>query len=231
MAGNKIGFNTKRTMIDKANSRVVLSVAVAGFMVVFSFFACKALNSQRSYQSRVIQKKEKAVDQLTKNQQTVDKLKGTYQVFVGTSTNIIGGNPSGKGDKDGDNGKIILDALPSVYDYPALITSIEKLAKSQSIPLKSIDGQDDEIAQSGKDSKNKQPIEMPFKMTVELKNYNTVKTFLDATQRSIKPIKIKKLELSGAGNGQGGETVNADIEAVTFYQKAKGLDITKEVVK
>ena len=68
--------------------------------------------------------KEKAHQQLDKNLKAFDSLVVSYKSFEGKSTNVIGGNASGTGDNDGKNSKIILDALPSSSDFPALTSSI-----------------------------------------------------------------------------------------------------------
>ena len=74
--------------------------------------ASRALWSQRGYQSRVISEKEKAVSQLESNIAATNQLAISYNAFVSTPDNVIGGNPNGTGDRDGNNAKIVLDALP-----------------------------------------------------------------------------------------------------------------------
>ena len=215
----------KHALIDKANSRMVAVVAIGAFLIVFSLIASKALWSQRAYKSKVIAKKEAAVKQLEENKQAVDQLKVSYATFNGTSDNIIGGNPSGTGDKDGDNSKIVLDALPSKYDFPAFITSVEKLLATRQFALKSIGGTDDEVAQGG--TKATAPVEIPFQFTSSVGSFAKFKDFLGTTEQSIRPIKIKKLNIAG---GQSAD-LQFSIDAVSYYQAAKGLTITKEVVK
>src|SRR5574338_279847 len=116
MAQN-LHISTKRILIDKANSTIVLAVGIAAFLTVFSMVSSKALLSRRAYQSKVIELQEKARDQLNAN----------YQAFVDRPENIIQGSSTGKGERDGDNAKIVLDALPSVYDFPGLTSSLEKI--------------------------------------------------------------------------------------------------------
>src|SRR5689334_3056449 len=96
---------SKKLQINKANSVMITAVAITSFIVVFSLVASKALLSQRGYQARVITKKEKARDQLKQNVTESEKLIASYKSFVSTSQNIIGGNPNGTGDKDGDSAK------------------------------------------------------------------------------------------------------------------------------
>src|SRR5258708_5718319 len=108
--------STKRVQINKATATIVGVIAAASFVTVFSLIASRALLGQRAYQSRVIAAKEQAKKQLQDNLSAVSALQTQYKAFVGTNENILGGNPNGSGEKDGDNARIILDALPSKYD-------------------------------------------------------------------------------------------------------------------
>lgn len=217
--------HTKRALIDKANSSMVISVALAAFLVMFTVVAGRALWSQRSYQARVIGEKEKAVTQLEENIQSVEKLEVSYKEFVNTPDNVLGGNPSGTGDRDGNNAKIVLDALPSKYDFPAFITSLEKLLRTKNFQLKSIGGNDDEASQANSTSKD--PVEIPFEIETTAANYNNLQEFLVSLEQSIRPLKTKSLSISGGGN----EQISVQIEGVSYFQAGRGLTIEEKVVK
>lgn len=215
----------KRSQIDKANVYMVVAIGVAVFVFVFSAVAVKALWSRQSYQNKVIEKREKARDQLKENIKAAATLTESYKRFVANTPNVIGGNPVGTGERDGDNAKITLDALPSVYDFPALTSSVEKLAAAEVLDILSIDGVDDEINQKESVS-NPQVVEMPFSVSVN-GQYRNLGNLILQFERSIRPFKISELVFTGAENG----TVNLSIEAKSFYQPSKSLDIRKEVVK
>lgn len=224
-AKNAMG-SMKRVMIDKANARLVAVVSIAAFAAVFSLVAAKTLWSQAAYQGRVITAKQAALTQLEANSKAMDQLKPSYDAFVGTSTNAIGGNSLGSGPKDGDNAKIILDALPSKYDFPALATNIETIVNDQSVQLTSISGVDDEIAQSSNvDSPNPQAVEMPFQLSVTA-DYTKVQSLVGALEHSIRPIKIQTMSIAGTQ-----DKISMTISATTYYQPAKSLKIRSEVVK
>ncbi len=217
---------TKRALISKANSTIVMSTGIAAFLVVFCLIATKTLISEASYQSHVISEKKKALSTLKSDLSARDSLVAAYKSFVNTPQNIIGGNPAGTGDKDGDNAKIVLDALPSKYDFPALATSLEKLVNSEGLTVQSISGTDEEITQAANQSSaNPQPVQMPFEVQVA-GSYDAVKSFVNDLERSIRPFQVQKVELSGQ---QGSMT--ATIDAQTFYQPEKSLNIKTEVVK
>lgn len=218
--------STKRLLIDKANARIVLFVSVAAFVVIFSLVATKTLISQAAYQNRVIGAKKAAVKQLTGDIASLDKLRTSYNAFNGTVQNVLGGNPQGTGAQDGSNAQIVIDALPSSYDFPGLTTSLESLLATQKVQITSISGTDDEVAQSAKQSSGSPaPVAMPFQVVVS-GSYGDVQNVIGAFEHSIRPIQVKTMDISGS-NGK----LTLTISAETYYQPAKSLGITKTVVK
>lgn len=223
----KLDLTTKRVQINKANLTVVVTVSIAAFVTIFSLVAVKTLWTQRSYQSRVITARETARDQLKENIDAADKLTASYKTFVGASVNVIGGNAAGNGERDGDNARIILDALPSKYDFPALATSLEKLTNGQGLAIESIVGIDDELNQSATaESPTPQPIEMPYKLSVK-GDYASAQKLIGVFERSIRPFVVNELVLSANDGG----TVQMTMDAKSYYQPEKSLQFKKEVIK
>lgn len=220
------GFSTKRIAIDKAYATLVIAVAASAFVVVFSLVASKAMLDQRAYQSKVISKKEAALKTLESNIVAADKLTNSYNEFIGATTNILGGNPKGDADRDGDNARIILDALPSKYDFPALTTSIDKLLRDNGLAPTAINGTDDEVTQTAaKADGNPQPIEIPFDVEVKASN-DQGKALLGLFERSIRPFKVQKLSISGND-----KQLEFSISGITYFQPEKTLNLKKEAVK
>lgn len=219
-------LSAKRIAIDKANASLIIIVSVAAFIVVFSIIATKALYSQLTYQSKVIDKKEFTLKQVNKNIEEVAKLNTAYQEFSGSSENILGGNPKGTGDKDGENARIILDALPSRYDYPALTSSVDKLLKGGGFKLTAFTGSDDEAAQSVNQSAvTPAPIDMPFVFESTI-SPGDGKKFFELFERSIRPMQIQKITGIVQENN-----LKLEVAAKTYYQPEKKLNVTQEVVK
>ena len=213
----------KRLKIDKANVMIVTVVAIACFVTVFALTVSKTLWSQRGYQAKVIGIKEDTKTQLQANLKARDQLVAQYKLFVSTPTNVIGGNSEGTGERDGDNARIALGALPSKYDYPALATSLEKLMTTNGVTITNISGTDDELNQAGATSA--QPVDMPFVISFD-GTPDDVQKFLTAMQRSIRP--IQALQMTITGNDA---KLSVTITAKTYYQPEKKLDIRSEVVK
>jgi hypothetical protein len=214
----------KRLQIDKANSTVVAFVAVAAFVTIFSLVASKALLGQRNYQSRVIKEKTKALNQLKANNEAAQKLVESYKGFVGEATNIISGSSSGTGDRDGDNARIVLDALPSKYDFPALATSLEKILTDQNYTITAITGVDDELNQAAQ-AAGTEPVEMPFQVGVT-GTFDSIQSLVSVFERSIRPIYISRIDLNGSDN-----QLNVNISAKTYYLPEKTITITTKEIK
>lgn len=221
----KINLSDKRMKIDRANAVMVGVIAGASFLVIFALIASNQLLSQRAYQSRVITEKAAAKKQLEENVKQAKNLAGSYKAFVGSTENIIGGFSEGEGDKDGDNARIVLNALPSKYDFPALAASMEKLFNDRNYDLK-LEGNDDELNQQKQQgSSNPDPVDLPFVATVK-GNYSAMQTLIKVVELSIRPISIQKLTLSGDDT-----TITMEISAKTYYLPEKTLDIKTKVVK
>ncbi len=217
--------STKRTLVDKANSTVILAVSIAAVLVTFSLVASKALWDQRGFQSRVITKKSVALSQLKANISATDTLVASYQAFVSSPENAIGGNPVGEGERDGDNARIVLDALPSKYDFPALATSVYKILNDQGFAVSSINGTDEQVTQSASVDASS-PVEIPFSFSVET-NFDGSKLLFDKLQKSIRPFNVRVISLSSSNDS----SVAVTVDAKTYYLPESGVDITLEEVK
>jgi hypothetical protein len=221
------GITSKRALIDKANSSLVIITGLAAFLTIFSLVASKTMFSQLTYQNRVLKEKHLTVTRLRSNIAAANQLETSYQAFTKTTTNVIAGDANGNGERDGNNAKIILDALPSNYDFPALATSLEKLTTGvNGLTINSIAGTDDEVAQSANaSSTNPQAIPIPFTVVVT-GNYQSIQELIGKFEHSIRPFQIQTMTLSGDQS-----SLSLTITAQTFYQPAKSLNIGTKVVK
>jgi hypothetical protein len=223
MAGTS---SIKRTLIAKSNTTIVAVTSGACFIVVFCAVASVSLFGQLSYQNRIIGADKTALKQLKDDIQASKSLEASYKAFTSTTTNIIGGSPNGTGSQDGTNAKIVLDALPSKYDYPALATSLENILTSQTVQIQSITGTDDAANQSNNQSSTEPaPQPMPFQAIVQ-GNYPSIQNVVSAFERSIRPFQIQTMELSGDQS-----QLSLTIDAQTYYQPAKNLNIRTKVVQ
>lgn len=219
---------TKRALISKANKRTVVVTSFAVFIFIFTAVATNALVKEMLYQNRVISARKDALQVAEASRDAVRDLETSYKAFTSTPQNLIGGNPSGTGDRDGDNAKIILDALPPRYDYPALTTSLEKIVTSHGLQFVSMIGNDDAIAQQeNTSSATPAPVEMPFEFSVK-GDYDACQDLVKSLEQSIRPFQIQAVELL-ASTGEGDVTIK--VIGKTFFQPAKNLNVNEETVQ
>lgn len=218
--------STKRILIAKSNTTIVAVTSGACFIVVFCMVASFSLFGQFAYQNRVISAEHTALSQLQQDVQATHSLEASYGAFVGTPTNAIGGDPNGTGPQDGNNAKIVLDALPSTYDYPALVTSLENILTSQAVQIQSITGTDDAASQTAaQSSTSPAPQPMPFQVVV-VGDYTAIQNVVSAFEHSIRPFQIQTMELAGDQS-----QLTLTITAQTYWQPSKDLSIKTEVVQ
>jgi hypothetical protein len=194
---------------------------------MFCLVASHALWSEDLYQGRVISAQNKAHVQLQANLKSVNQLVNSYESFVTSPTNVIGGSETGSAGNDGDNAKIILDALPNEYDFPALTTSIQGILNNLNLTVTSITGTDDEVNQASNTGSNSpQPVPIPFSFSISNASYASIQQLFTNLQLSIRPIAIDTVTLSGSSSN-----LTATIDAHTYYQPGIKLTTTTKVVK
>lgn len=219
-----------RTQIDKAKSSMVVVVALSTVVTIFCLISTKSLLSQGNYQRQVINERNKAVKQLKANITAANQLKRNFEeVFQNSGPiNIIGG----KNDKsqaaippDGDNARIVLNALPSSYDFPALVTSMDKILKSNGVSSPSVGGTDQPVGAVNAPAANPEPIriDVPISGTA---NFTQLKTLMNDLQRSIRPYDITSLQISGNNSN-----MSFNFQMHTYYQPPKSLDVGSKVQK
>lgn len=221
-----IKIPSKHLQIEKANSRIMAVVAVASVVTIFSLMSAKTMVSQINHQRHVLSARSDAVKQLKKNNEVAANLETYFDAFNSANPNMIGGiaNNASTGPADGDNARITLDALPSVYDYPALVTSLEKILKDEQLTGITITGTDQS------DSLSSEPTAQPSPAKIEITisgtgNYASIQNVIKDLERSIRPFDMVVLEL------QGDEAkLQMTAKVITYYQPAKSLETgTKEV--
>lgn len=215
----------KHLQLSKAQTVTFVAAGVAVFLIVFTLVAAKSLIGQGNYQRKVISAKQIALDQLKTNQTNANQLVSSYKTFLDSPENLIGGAPSGNGPTDGSNPKLVLDALPTQYDFPALTSSLEKIIDGQNMNIKGITGQDDQVAQqSNISSASPLPVEMPFSVTAE-GSYTQVQSLVGQFEHSIRPFQILTADFKGDQND-----MTVTLSAQTYYQPGKNFQVRTKVI-
>lgn len=199
---------SKRTKIMQASSTMFVAVAVAAVVVAFSLVSLRFLWQKKSYNDRVISAKTKARNQVEQNVTNLDKLSQLYPDLNSGSINST----------------TILHALPPTYDYAALASTVEALARRSGVSFSGAIGEDasDNAVASAATST---PVEIPLTIQVT-GNYDAIKKFLGNLEKSIRPVNVATVTYSGTNS-----TLRATITASTYYQPVRDLEPGKETVQ
>jgi hypothetical protein len=218
----------KRLKINKSESRLGVTVAVAAVITVFCLVSAKTLFSQASYNKRVLDARREALVQLKANKEAAGSLINQYEIFQTGNTNIIGGKNSTDANlqpPDGDNARLVLNALPAKYDFPALISSITKILNNHSIKSQAITGTDE----SG--TVTSEPTNTPEVMKINVvvngaASYQTIKALVADFERSTRPFDVTKVDIKGSDSDM---TITLTMD--TYYQPALTLNLTTKEIK
>lgn len=206
----------KHALISKSNTTMFVALGIAAAVFSFTVVSSIKLFQRMSYQSRVISERGKVEKQLKSNLKSVESLVESYKTFDQAAESVIGTSDR--------NSKIVLDALPSKYDFPALATSLEKLLVTGGVSNIAITGSDDE-ASAEQNSASPSPVEIPFTISGKA-SYDDVQKLIKNLQLSIRPFKVLKMDISGTQ-----AQMNFTISATTYYQPEKNLEIPLKEVK
>ena len=218
--------SAKHLEVNKAETNILATVAIGVAITIFSLFGIKSQLSEISYNQRVLNAKHKAATQLKANLAAAKTLAATYQTFAAQDPNVLGGEATGQGSVDGTNAQIVLDALPSTYDAPALASTIEKILNGQNVSIQSISVKDDPSANPDQAVALPTVHLIPFSFTDQA-SYSVNQKLLKDFERSIRPFDVQTLNLSGSDSNL---TMQASLN--TYYQPPRAIDLSNtKVVK
>ncbi len=204
---------TKDTKIDKIKSTMMASVIISVIVISFSLVFLKFLFDLWSYSGRVYSAQREARTVLESNIEAYEQMKPEFDVL-----NSASGTPASP------DSSVVLDALPHIYDFPALAASMKKLADLSGVQLVAFSGVDEEGAVPGP-SPTPVPYDVHFRIEVG-GSYDDIQAFINSLDTSIRPFEITAIELFGSDN-----TLRADIRLKTYYQPTKNLNYPQRVVQ
>jgi hypothetical protein len=214
----------KFIQIDKDLKATTIAIGIACFALLFAILSIDTLFSQMNLQNNIISSQKTAYNNLILDKHSIKSLLKSYSNFVNKPVNVIGGNPQTNTGNNGDNAKIVLDALPSSYDYPALLSSIQNLLSSTGVTINNISGSDNPPASSsGSGTSSPQAMSISFSVTAPLSGIQLVFSNLE---HSIRPFQVQNMEISGDQSN-----LTLQITAQTYYQPSIIFKVTKEAVK
>lgn len=222
-------YIAKNLKNDKSEPKIVVAVAIATIITVFCLVSSKTLFSQATYNKRVLDARRAALNQLNSNAESANTLVAQYQIFqTGNPTNIIGGKNSidpALQPPDGDNARLVLNALPSRYDFPALISSVTKILDNNRVTNQVVDAED------ASQEVNSEPTANPKVEVINLTiggttNYNSLKILVRDFERSTRPFDITKIDINGSDNN-----ISFSLTVDTYFQPALTLNLNMKEIK
>lgn len=209
MKKSNIAATTKRQLIKKSGSTVVIAMAISAIIVAFSLVTINYLWDLSQHNKRVIKEKSAASNILEQNVENIELIQNNFTVLeAGDTTSAV-----------------ILDALPSKYDFPALTTSLESLVKRSGLTLNSFSGDDEEDA-ALQIQTQPAPIEIPFTLNVS-GSYSNIQKFVKNLEVTIRPMKIVRMELKGSSDS----AMKATVSVITYYQPATSLEVETRILQ
>ena len=212
----------KQIQINKDLKIIMLWAGSATFIVLFCLISIYSMSKVFNYQNQVLLDNNKALSILKNDQSAENNLVKSYQNFNNSPTNIIGGVSSSDTQNNGNNTKIILDALPSALDYPALLSSVQSLLGSEGVTINSITGAGNQSSSSTTNSNSSKPQSLTFSFSVS-GPYSNIQNVISTFERSIRPMQFQSIDLSG---NQSSMNLTATVQ--TYYQPMVGFNVSTE---
>lgn len=227
----KVQLSKKTTVtLSDADVRNLTAFTLAVVVAVFCLLGSKTLLAKTIYQQKVISASNKANKQLDINLKNSSTLSTQYSSLFENSdpSNVLGGKSDTSTQAvppNIDNARIALDALPSIYDYPATVASLTKILTDDGITTPNITGTDQTGTVSNAVSSSPEPVAIVMGFT-GTGSYRAVQKVLSDLERSIRPFDVTSVQLSGSETQL---TINASL--TTYFQPAKVLGITPKEIK
>lgn len=220
----------KRQQIASSNKAMFLWVAGASVLVAFAVVISIFLLKQIVFTEKVLIEKNNTIGTLDKNltaaselDKNVNKLRADKNLTLSRSS------------ASSNNLDVVIDAMPYAADDVALGSSLQTAlltgASIESLNVEAVNGDTgtsdtgtgidtSNIEQVG----NAQPLAFSFKATGSSEQLEDI---FDKLNRSIRPIYIVSLQLESAG----ADNLTATVQAVTFYQPQKTVELNEKVIK
>lgn len=216
----------KRQQIASSNKAMFLWVAGASVLVAFALVISIFLAKQIIFTEKVLIEKNNTIGTLDQNLQTADALDKNVKKLRADKNLTLARSSASDNNLD-----VIIDAMPYAADEVALGSSLQTaLLTGASIESLTVESTDVDTTSGGTDTSfleqigTAQPIVFSFKATGTSEQLQDV---LDRFNRSIRPINILSLQLESAG----ANNLTATVQAVTYYQPKKTVELTEKVVK
>ncbi len=223
----------KRQQIAKANRMMFMWVAGVSAVVGIAAVGSVFLFQKAVFNEKVLAAKSETVSTLRDNNKAISELEDKIREMNTNQalTDSMAPNQT-------QPIRVVLDALPSDANSPALGASLqEKFLNDpalliESLVVESVDGVETQSADDVEDadasaSEGAQTYEIPFSFSVsaDLSNVNALRDVLQKLERSIRAVHITTLKLEAQPS-----RLLLSVEGKAFYHPAKTVDLKEKPV-
>ncbi len=118
----------------------------------------------------------------------------------------------------------MLDSLPSQYDLPGHVSSLENILLQGGYSIKNIGGTETPEGEDAAPAEGS-ALEIAVPMAVNV-SYEAAQTLLTTLEKSIRPIYIDKIDILASDSG-----IEMTLSTRTFYQPEKTYSVEKQAVQ
>lgn len=218
----------KRQQIAGTRKEVLVWVAIASAVVVICLVVGMNIFQRIQYQMKVNTEISKTTKTMEANVKAID---GLIKNVNDLRANRLLTAPGLKAD-DSTVFQVVIDALPTENDSVSLSSSLQnKILNRSGVTIEqiSVDGEsssssndDDEVTTSNVEFPVAQPIN--FRISI-VGTYESIKQTLADIERTIRPIIINSLEISGTD-----DRLTATIQATTYYSSNVNFQVGEKEV-
>lgn len=218
----------KRQQIAGTRKEVLMWVAIASAVVVICLVVGMNIFQRIQYQMKVNAEISKTAKTMEANVEAID---GLIKNVNDLRANRLLTAPGLKAD-DSTVFQVVIDALPTENDSVSLSSSLQnKILNRSGVTIEqiSVDGEsssssndDDEVTTSNVEFPVAQPIN--FRISI-VGTYESIKQTLADIERTIRPIIINSLEISGTD-----DRLTATIQATTYYSSNVNFQVGEKEV-
>lgn len=218
----------KRQQIAGTRKEVLMWVAIASAVVVICLVVGMNIFQRIQYQMKVNAEISKTAKTMESNVKAID---GLIKNVNDLRANRLLTAPGLKAD-DSTVFQVVIDALPTENDSVSLSSSLQnKILNRSGVTIEqiSVDGEsssssndDDEVTTSNVEFPVAQPIN--FRISI-VGTYESIKQTLADIERTIRPIIINSLEISGTD-----DRLTATIQATTYYSSNVNFQVGEKEV-
>lgn len=217
----------KRQQIASSNKVMFLWVAGASVLVAFALVVSVFLIKQIVFNEKVLIEKNNTIGVLDDNiEVSADLNKNVNKLRADRNLALVRSSASD------NNLDVVIDAMPYAADEVALGSSLQNVlltgASIESIDVQSVDGGSSDSASI--DTGNLEQVGdseyiiFSFKATGSSEQLQDI---LDRLNKSIRPISVISLQLESAG----ANNLTMSVQAATYYQPQKTVELSEKVVK